>query len=375
MNAASGHHARPRRGYARLGAAAATLMAALTLGACGRVGPPVAPALREPVPPGDLVATSLDGAVEIAWTNPERRMDGSPLRDLAILHVFRAEDAGTGEPRAALRAGRQVAGYAEVAAVRLGDAAPAVVDRGRVSLADRQSLTYGRRYTYVVLAEDVHGRLSRPSPRVSLVHLVPPAAPALRAVPGEGEVRLTWDPPARLVDGSPASGRFTYEVVRSREPGASDPGAAPETVTARPVAETTLVDRGVQNDRTYHYAVRAFRHEAESLARGLLSERLAVMPVDMTPPAPPRGLVAIPTGDGVRLSWQASPDADVARYIVYRTDAGGVTTRVGSAVAPASGFMDRPVRPGTWRYTVTAQDAGSRANESGPSDAATAVVP
>lgn len=355
---------------ARLRLTAGVALGVLALAACGRVGPPVAPALREPAPPANLSLTSVEQAVEIAWTNPERRMDGSPLRELALLHVFRTEDAGAGEPRAALRAGRQVAGYAEVAAVRLLDPAPAQVAGGRVTLADRPGLTYGRRYTYVVLAEDAQGRLSRPSSRATLVHLAPPAPPILQATPGEGEVRLAWEPPPQLLDGTPTRGALAYEVVR-----APDAGAPPTPLTPQPITAASFVDRDVQNDRTYHYAVRALREEAGSLARGPLSAAVAATPVDMTPPAPPRGLVAIPAGDGVRLSWQPSADTDVARYIVYRAGADRGRIRVGSVAAPATGFVDRPVGPGTWQYTVTAQDAGSRANESVPSGLATAVVP
>jgi penicillin-binding protein len=100
-----------------------------------------------------------------------------------------------------------------------------------------------------------------------------------------------------------------------------------------------------------------------------------VTPVDLTPPAPPRDLVAIPSEGAVRLSWQPSPDADVALYIVYRAAGGGALQRVGSVPPPGTTFVDREVARGTYRYAVTAQDSGVRANEGGRSNEVTVTVP
>jgi hypothetical protein len=354
---------------ARLLAAAAL---ALWLAACGRMGPPVAPQLREPRPPTDLNATADDGSIELSWVNPNRRIDNTPLRDLALLRVFRTEDAGAGEPKPALRSRGHIAGYDEVATVRMADPAPATVEGSRIALADRQGLAYGRRYTYVVLAEDAQGRLSPPSARRPVMYIAPPAPPRdLEAAAGEGQVQLRWQPPDRLVDGSPVHGAITYEVAR-----ATGVEGSPRTViTAAPVADTAFTDRGLVNDQSYAYTVRALRAEASGSARGPFAAPVTATPLDRTPPAPPANLVAVAAGGDVRLSWAPSPDPDVARYIVYRTDARGVTTRAGSSEPPGTTFVDRAVAPGAYRYAVTAQDRSARANESARSNEATVVAP
>jgi hypothetical protein len=342
----------------------------VALAACGRVGPPVAPQLREPRPATELSATVDAGLIELSWANPERRIDNSPLRDLALVRLFRVEDTGAGEPRSALRSRGQIAGYEEVATVRLAAPAPATVDGRRVALADRQGLAYGRRYTYVILVEDAQGRLSPPSARLSVSYIAPPAAPAdLEATAGEGEVRLRWSAPERLVDGDAVGGTISYEVVR----GVGEGG--PRTITALPAGEVAHTDRGLVNDQAYSYAVRAVRADAGARARGPLSATVTATPQDLTPPAPPRDLVAVLAGADVRLSWAASPDADVARYVVYRTDERGMTTRVGSAVPPATTLVDRDVPRGRYRYAVTAQDASARGNESLRSSEANVAVP
>ena len=331
----------------------------------------MAPQLREPAPVAELTGVGSEGRIELHWVNPTRRVDGSVVRDLAIVHVFRTEDVGAGEPKSALRSRGQIAGYDEIATVRLADPAPATVDGSRVTLADREGLTYGRRYTYVVLVEDGQGRVSPPSARLSVVYIAPPRAPAnLEAAAGEGEVVLRWTAPDRLVDGGPIHGVIGYEILRRT--GAADVGGP---ISAFPARETAFTDRGLVNDQAYSYAVRAVRSDAGGRALGPLSARVTATPLDLTAPRPPSDLVAVVAAGDVRLSWTASPDADVARYVIYRVGTGGTVVRVGSTVPPSTTLVDRNVPPGDYRYAVTAQDASARANQSARSNEASVTVP
>jgi len=238
-----------------------------------------------------------------------------------------------------------------------------------VVFTDRQGLAVGRRYTYVVITADGQGRLSPPSPRLTLTYIAAAEPPTLRAEPGERQARLAWDPPARLTDGTPVTSPLAYEISR---------GATPESlaaVTLTPPGQTSYVDANLENDRTYHYALRAVRTEGTATATSDPSATVAVTPTDMTPPSAPTDLVAIPSEGTVRLSWRPSPEPDVAAYIVYRADGGGSPQRVGSVPVPSTTFVDRGVRPGTYRYTVSAQDSGARANESPRSNEVTVTVP
>jgi hypothetical protein len=354
------------------------LLAVAALVACGKVGPPVAPETRLPRPVQDLSAVIEDGAIALSWTNPTRRVDNSRLTDLVTAHVYRLEDAGAGEPKPALLSRRKIPGYTEVATVDLvpvRDRPPqpgeAVIRGPRVRLEDRHDLTYGNRYSYVVVTEDGQRRLSPPSARTTVVLIAPPEAPPrLNAVAGEGEVRLEWEPPARLVDGSPAAGSLVYEVLRS-----ADPATAPQPITAGPIEATRFVDQNLENDHTYVYAVRALRRYDATLARGAASAPITATPRDMTPPKPPTELVAAPTPNGVSLAWKGSPDADVAIYLVYRAPGPGAFARVGTAPAPLTTFLDQNPGRGTFRYAVTALDGGVRPNESGRSNEVTVTLP
>jgi hypothetical protein len=354
---------------AALGAAA---LVAVALGACGRKGPPVAPEQRVPQAVSDLRGAVRGDRIELAWSSPRRRVDNSRLIDPGQARIFRIEDTGSGDPKPALLTGDRVAGYTEVGTIRLAEpASPLVGAGGRIAFSDRRDLTVGRRYTYVVVTSDAHGRTSPPSPRLSVTFLAAPEPPAgLQAEAGEREVRLNWQPTGRLTDGSAAGAPLVYEVLRAAT---AEAPLAPITRTEPGV--TTVVDRNLENDRTYHYAVRAIRREGTASAEGEPSSRIAATPTDVTPPAPPADLVAIPSQGTVRLSWSPSPDADVSGYVIYRAPAGGARIRVGSVRVPATTFVDQDVPAGEYHYTVTAQDTSVRANESRATREARVSVP
>jgi len=183
-------------------------------------------------------------------------------------------------------------------------------------------------------------------------------------------VRLSWQAPARLLDGSPAPGTLTYEVLRAPS---LDAAALP--VARTPQAEPTLTDRDLENDRTYYYSVRALRLDGGTTAYSAESARVAATPRKMTPPSPPTSLAAIPSEGAVRLSWRASPESDVAGYVIYRAIEGGAFERIGSTRVPATTFVDRGVTRGTYRYAVTAEDTAARPNESRRSNEVRVSVP
>jgi hypothetical protein len=206
---------------------------------------------------------------------------------------------------------------------------------------------------------------------VSVTYIAPPEAPGgLRAEPGDRESRLAWQPPARLVDGTPVSGTLTYDILR-----APDAVSEPQAVARTAPGETSFVDRDVTNDRSYQYAVRALRSEDSATAIGPASPRVTVTPAKTTPPAPPTSLAAVPSKGEVRLSWTPSPAADVGAYLIYRAGPSGGFGRVGSVRPPATTFVDRNVPPGRYRYAVTAQDTSARPNESTRSDEVAVTVP
>ncbi len=380
------------------------LIVALAVLGCGRKGPPHAPEVRVPRPPADLEANVVAQEIVIDWSNPNRREDGSPMLDLTKIRLYRREETvraagrrgagappseasdsiagaagrrGAGTPpseasdsiagenavRPALRVGSAVHGFAEIAAFDI----PSV---GRVRRYVDRDVAIGRRYTYVLTAMDSQGRMSAPSPRLSVVLIAAPGPPtALVTHEGETEATLSWDPPRQLIDGTPVTGAITYEVLRS-----TSADVAPAEIRASRLETEHFTDRRLENEQTYFYAVRAVRTEPVGAATSEPTVAVPVTPRDMTPPSPPSELVAIPSPGTVRLAWRSSPEGDVARVIVYRAQGDGAPVRVGSAEVPRTTFTDRDLPPGTYRYFVTSIDGASRPNESRRSAEVTVTV-
>lgn len=350
-----------------------TLLVALTLVGCGKTGPPVAPERRLPVAVSDLSGVIEGQALVLAWTGPGTRVDGSRLKDLTLFRIYRREEAGDGEPKSAILSWGKVVGYDELATIRLASPAPAVVEGSRVTWTDPAKLAVGHRYVYVVTAVDSIGRSSAPSARLVVRFLAAPRPPeGLTAKAGEGQVRLAWAPPAALVDGSALPGPLSYEVLRA--PSADGPFVP---ATPEPVPTPDFTDRGLTNEQPYYYRVRAVRSEAGTRARSEPSQIATATPAKVTPPSPPKNLVAVPSLDAVRLAWDASPEPDVAGYLVYRAVAPGADfVRLTPTLITRTTYTDRTVERGkTYLYVVTAVDRASRPNESARSASARATVP
>jgi fibronectin type 3 domain-containing protein len=353
-----------------------------TAAACGRKGPPVPPERRIPAAVQDLSARVVADGVRLAWTLPRIRADRSPLREVRRTEVHRRLETGEAAdpPRPAVLAfgglfggPPALPGFERVADIVLAEVAPdgpTAVQGGQVAHTDRGGLERGRRYTYVVVAVDEQGRPSAPSNRVVVtVRAAPRTPPGVTAQPGDGEVRLAWEAPARLEDDSPPGEAVVYNVYRGTAPGVRP--ARP--VNPEPLAEPRFVDVGLQNDATYYYSVEALLGGGGPASRP--TEAVAATPADATPPAAPRGLVAVVAGASVRLAWEGGGEPDLAGYHVYRSTAAGRDyRRLTEAPQAATTFTDDRVPPGqTYYYVVTAVDRARRPNESVPSAEASAT--
>jgi fibronectin type 3 domain-containing protein len=345
---------------------ACLLMAVAVGGGCGKRGAPVAPERRLPAAASALTAAVEGPTVTLTWVNPDRRVDGSALRDLETIRVFRrGEEPGATIKPAMLSRGR-VAGYDQIASIR-GDGPTAAVG---TRFTDRADLAFGQRYVYVVTAVDARGRSSAPSPRAALVFLAAPRPPRdLKAEPGDRQVRLSWNAPEAFLDGQPPVEPLRYVVLRAAGDG---PLAG---ITAEPIAATTFTDTGVANDADYRYAVAAVRVEPAGEARGEASAPVAASPARATAPSAPTGLVVIPAPRSMRLAWDEVRDPEVAAYAIYRAEGPGALARIGTTPAGTTVFVDGDVQPGrAYRYAVTAVDRARRPNESPPSSEVTVTA-
>jgi len=339
-------------------------VALLLVVACGRKGPPLAPRPVIPAAVGNLRAEPREAGVLLSWTRPTRNDDGSPLTDLLEFRLFRAT-LGLGQTTAPASAFSFLAAVRAEKPENAGVQGPLYVYRDD---AGGQGLGAGRQYRYRVRAVNQRGENGLPSADVFVEFTAAPAAPVgLTAVAGDGTVDLEWRAPGdtELVKG--------YNLYRGTQPG--DYG--PQPINARPVAETRFRDAGVENDTPYFYIVRSVSNDRPPWRESADSAPVSVVPQDFLPPAPPRGLVAIPGEGVVALTWDAGAERDILGYLVYRRELPEVVpTRLTPAPIRGTTYADRSVRPGTtYVYTVTAMDRSPRRNESAPSADVEALLP
>ncbi len=337
---------------------------------CGRKGPLVVPRPPAPAAVGALRAEPLDNAIVVTWSRPGRNTDGSPLTDLLEFRLSRA--VGAAPPQGS----PERPAFSLLAAVRAEQPDNAVAQGSRYAFRDdggAQGLTPGTRYLYRVQAVNRLGAMGPPSVEAFVDYaLAPPPPTGLAASAGDGVVNLSWQAPASPEQGGTPTVRG-YNVYRGIRPGLY----ASQPINVGPVVETRLRDAAVENESTYYYAVRSVGTDRPPWRESRDSTEASATPLDLTPPAPPRRLVAVPAPGVVALTWDANAEPDLLGYLVYRREPPALTPiRLTESAAQATTFTDRAVRPGaTYLYTVTAVDHSRRRNESAPSPEVTVSLP
>jgi predicted small lipoprotein YifL len=311
---------------------AGLLLIGLALAACGKKGPPLPPEVRLPIPPAGLRASIDENAILVTWTNPGTRIDGSRLKDLTEVRLYRREDTDNGPLKPAILSRGRIVGYEQIAAIRLDSPAPATVRGMNVEWVDRSGLVPGHRYVYVLTALDAQGRSSPPSERRPITFLAAPMPPVdVQATAGNRQVALSWRAPVEFTDATQPPGDSVHRPAerRKRKILGSDHSTA---------ARRHLLHRNRIAER-HRVPLRGTRSEGRSRATvtGAASAVVAATPFETARPSAPRNLVGVPSADAVRLAWSGSPEPNVALYAVYRA--------TGPRHPPASGPRPREPQP------------------------------
>lgn len=188
--------------------------------------------------------------------------------------------------------------------------------------------------------------------------------------PVRAELIRVDNAPGFAVPADPEAFRLRGKIVALEEGEALEPGRRAE-FEDRTVAE--LPGGGV--GWTVRYAVRVRD------VRGRPSPLVAAADLELVAPlAPPEGLAATATAEGIRLSWRppSGTGKQKLQYNVYRAPAGQSFGERPLNVGPLASteFLDQAVTVGsTYRYAVrTVQGAGPPFRESDSSSAVTVVA-
>jgi fibronectin type 3 domain-containing protein len=143
----------------------------------------------------------------------------------------------------------------------------------------------------------------------------------------------------------------------------------------------TYLDTQFELGKTYVYTVRSVVRYGADQIESADSNSFVVLARDVSPPATPRGLIAVyvPAQGNLpahlELSWSISPETDLAGYNVYRSEQASLLgTRANNELLLTPAFRDMNAAPGrNYFYSVTAVDRSG--NESPASAAAPGTVP
>ncbi len=240
--------------------------------------------------PRNLQAREGDGRVNLSWDPPA----GTDESSITEYRIYRGASSGS---------------------LSYNDS----VDGSTTSYTDI-GLTNGQTYYYRVSAVISAGegdKSSEVSATPSSEVTVPSAPQNLQASAGDGEVDLTWDPPADIDESSITK----YKIYRGTSSGSLSNHDSVDGST------TSQTDTGLTNGQMYYYQVSA----VNSAGEGDKSSEVSATPSsEVTVPLAPQNLQAS-AGDGeVDLTWDAPSDdggSSITEYKIYRGTSSGSLTQ------------------------------------------------
>lgn len=125
-----------------------------------------------------------------------------------------------------------------------------------------------------------------------------------------------------------------------------------------PLTKPRLVDRTVENGKTYYYRVASVERIKKRLVEGELTEWREAKPYDSTAPKPPSDLMGVSQPEGIYLRFTPSPDQDTAGYYIYRSqDRPGEWVLLNDVPSRGNTYIDTSVKPqAVYFYQVKAVD-------------------
>lgn len=330
----------------------------LLLAGCGAPSEPMPPMPKIPEAVADLEAEQSGDRVILAWTPPVLETSGARLEQPPQYEIYRAffQELATAEKNFT-----QVSTPVLTVPATLADT---FLEAGRLRVPDplgaqAASQHAGELVVYAVKALNRKGQNAGFS-KLAAVRIYPSAAAprGVHADVKEDAIELAWQAPTTTTAGTAIPSLAGYRIYRSPT------GAKGSFVRAGSSAAANFRDTQFEFGKTYYYFVRALAQYGADVVESAESETVKVTPEDRFPPRSPTGLVAIAVPGSIELSWNPSPERDLAGYIIHRRDADAQAfRRLNQELAKTPTFRDASVEKGKrYVYAVTAVDTSG--NES-----------
>ncbi len=168
-------------------------------------------------------------------------------------------------------------------------------------------------YHYLLTAIDSAGNESLPTPSINFLipDVTPPNIPTglTASINDDNQIQLSWND-------NTDNDLKGYNVWRA----VSDFSSTNEAVLiAFDLQTSSYLDQDVENESTYFYGIIA-NDVANNTSN--LSPVISIQTNDIIPPASPRNLTVVNSGNSLVLGWLANDDLDIFKYRVY----GGTTS-------------------------------------------------
>ena len=191
----------------------------------------------------------------------------------------------------------------------------------------------------------------------------------------ESAITITWEAPKTNIDGSTPVNLLGYNVYRVAA-SKSQPAGSPLNQT--PLTTTRYDDKTFKFGEKYTYLVRAV--SLGTLAKpveSLNSNSVELSQANIYPPSTPTLLPPGIAAGRIALFWTASPEPDLAGYLIYRSIDPNLPkdwTILTPSLLTRTTFTDENVEPGkTYYYYIRAVD--NAGNKSQPSEVVSETVP
>ncbi|MHB8053730.1 MAG: fibronectin type III domain-containing protein [Candidatus Aminicenantales bacterium] len=176
-------------------------------------------------------------------------------------------------------------------------------------------------------------------------------------------IEIRWSVPDANTDGTKPPQLKGYNVYRN------SPGEEPVLLNIAPAPMPLFNDVSFEFGQRYLYRVAALTGDDAPYVESELSEPIEAAPVDVFPPAAPKGLQSLTAVGLVTLIWDAGTESDLAGYRVWRkTDDENNFRSLTPEILTENTFSDNKIESGRrYAYAVTAVDLTG--NESSRSEA------
>ena len=343
---------------------------------CGKRRPPLPPIERVPQRTQELSGVQRGNEVTLIWPAPLRNAPDKSVQSIRRVDVYRvAEKLNAPLPMTEdeFEARATLIGSVPYEEIRKGS--PTLSYTDKLELAGEPArLRYGIRYVNSAGQRAAFSNFFLMTPASKIA--APPTIVETHKEYSETANTVTWEPPARNIDGSTPVNLLGYNVYRITP---SQTPAEPKLLNPEPITATQFPDKTFKFGEKYAYFVRAVSLGTEGKpVESLNSNTIELSQLDTYPPAAPN-LATPNAGPGrIALFWTANPEPDVVGYELYRSTDPNVPKEKWTRVTPQrysrTTFTDQNVETSkTYYYYVKAVD--SAGNFSAASEVVSETVP